>query len=103
MSGAVEGLRPELLLEEEQEGRVEAALPEGQREQGCAGLQGGLRVLVCPGSAGLPGHWGPERVYEWWEMTDLRRAVSWGQVVDSVDSGEPSNTSKQGSGLSFIF
>lgn len=34
---------------------------------------------------------------------DLRRQVDWGQVVDSVDSGEPLHNSKQGSGLSFIF
>ena len=61
----MDGLRQELLMDEEGEGRVEAAFPQGKWEQARPGLQGGLRGMVCPEGTGHSG--------QWEEVVDLSR------------------------------
>lgn len=52
-------------MDEEGEGRVEAAFPQGKWEQARPGLQGGLRGMVWPEGTGHSG--------QWEEVVDLSR------------------------------
>lgn len=72
----MEGLRPQRLMEEE-ERSVEAAFPDGQREQA---LSRPLGSVVLGEPQGLPplGH---RAVCKWWEMTDLWRQVKWARLL----------------------
>lgn len=78
LCGAVEGPRPELLMEEEEEEerRVEAAFPEGRREQALGRPRGGLRGACAWRAPELPGHWGTGRACRWSEVVPSRAGTT---------------------------